>query len=179
MKSAEATHSGELCQFWACWTVVHAERLAMPGDVDECREPATPTRRRLRRIRPIWHRQRYACYLAASDVGVDVHHPRRHRDVSREAAFMAGSRLPEWATARGRRRGLTTWSLIHGSIRERSTKAARDYVSTVRAQLRSELSRHGETVKNMRSHQELARRISPEELRRNWPHADLDEALRE
>jgi hypothetical protein len=74
---------------------------------------------------------------------------------------------------------MSTWTLVTGSVRERSTRAARDYVNTVRSQLRAELSRHGEQARTWRSYQQLQRRISPEQLRRTWPHADLDQALRE
>jgi hypothetical protein len=63
------------------------------------------------------------------------------------------------------------------SVRERSTEAARDYVETVRARLRMEERRYGPSAASRRSLQQLERSITPDELRRLWPHADLEAAL--
>lgn len=69
--------------------------------------------------------------------------------------------------------------VIQGSVRARSTLAAREYVASVRSRLQSEEHRHGERAKGMRSYQDLERRITPDEIRRVWPYADVDEALSE
>lgn len=66
-----------------------------------------------------------------------------------------------------------------GSVQDRSTSAARDFVASVRLRLQMETYRHGERAKHLRSYQELERRIAPEELRRVWPHADIEAALGE
>jgi hypothetical protein len=60
------------------------------------------------------------------------------------------------------------------SVRERSTVAAREYVLAARARLRMEEQRYGTS---RRSSQQLERSISPAELAKMWPHADIDAAL--
>lgn len=69
--------------------------------------------------------------------------------------------------------------VVNGSVRERSTSAARDFVASVRLRLRMETYRHGDRAQHLRSYQELEARIAPDELRRVWPHADVESALRE
>jgi hypothetical protein len=64
-------------------------------------------------------------------------------------------------------------------VRQRSTAAARDYVRVVVERLQMEIKRHGDHVLDSRSCQALERSISPAELARMWPHADVDEALAE
>lgn len=66
-----------------------------------------------------------------------------------------------------------------GSVQDRSTSAARDFVASVRLRLQMETYRHGERAQYLRSYQELERRIAPEELERVWPHADIDAALQQ
>jgi hypothetical protein len=65
------------------------------------------------------------------------------------------------------------------SVRECSTRAAREYVQAVRRQLLIEVERRGERAKQSPSYRQLQHSISPEALRRTWPNADLDTALKE
>jgi hypothetical protein len=62
-------------------------------------------------------------------------------------------------------------------VQLRSTEAARQYVLTARARLQMEERRYGPGAESRRSHQQLQRSLSPEELRKMWPHADVDQAL--
>lgn len=62
-------------------------------------------------------------------------------------------------------------------VRRRSTAAAQEYVRVVTHRLQMELARHGDDVRTRRSCQALERSISPEELARMWPHADVDKVL--
>jgi hypothetical protein len=64
-----------------------------------------------------------------------------------------------------------------GSVRERSTEAARQYVLAARARLQMEQARYGPAAAERRSNQQLEHSISPGELARMWPHADVDAAL--
>ena len=67
--------------------------------------------------------------------------------------------------------------LTNGTVRKRSTEAAREYVRVVRSRLQMEQARHGPDAVIYRSYQDLERSITPEELRRLWPHADVEAAL--
>lgn len=68
---------------------------------------------------------------------------------------------------------------FNGSVAERSTSAAREYVAGVRRQLDGELAMHGEQARTSRRYRELARTIAADEIRRVWPHADVEQVLRE
>jgi hypothetical protein len=65
----------------------------------------------------------------------------------------------------------------NGALEERHTEAAKNYVWTVRSRLEMEVARHGRDALQSRSGQELQRSITPEELVRMWPYADVNEAL--
>jgi hypothetical protein len=69
--------------------------------------------------------------------------------------------------------------LLNGSIGARSTEALRDYVATTLTHLRIEVERHGDEVRDQRSFQRIERSLRPSELRRTWPHADVERVLRE
>jgi hypothetical protein len=65
------------------------------------------------------------------------------------------------------------------SLRECSTRAAREYVRAVRRRMQAEVERHGERAKQSGSYRRLQDGISPEALRRSWPDADIEAALDE
>jgi hypothetical protein len=62
------------------------------------------------------------------------------------------------------------------TVSRQSTEAAREYVRVVRARLQMELARYGHEAQFRRSFQQLERSITPEELQRTWPYADIDAA---
>ena len=66
---------------------------------------------------------------------------------------------------------------VNGTVRERSTEAAREFVRLTRDRMRLEVQRHGEDVVSSRSYRYLLRSIEPEELLRMWPQADVDRVL--
>jgi hypothetical protein len=70
-----------------------------------------------------------------------------------------------------------TVHVIDGSVRERSTRAAKDFVRMVRGRLQAEVRRQGQQATQTRSYQRLERSISPDALRKSWPEADIDSAL--
>lgn len=67
--------------------------------------------------------------------------------------------------------------ITNGSLQERSTEAAREYVRAVRSRLEMEVARHGDDAVLTRSYHDLQRSIAAEELARIWPYADLESAL--
>lgn len=67
--------------------------------------------------------------------------------------------------------------LVNGDLAERSTEAARDFVLVTRDRLGAEVAREGEQAAGHRSFQRMQHAISPDELLRTWPHADLTIAL--
>jgi hypothetical protein len=67
--------------------------------------------------------------------------------------------------------------VIDEPVRECSTRAARDFVRTVRSRLQAEVERQGEQATQTRSYQRLERSISPDALRQTWPEADIEAVL--
>lgn len=63
--------------------------------------------------------------------------------------------------------------LVNGDLGERSTEAARGFVLVIRDRLDAEVARVGEQAVEHRSFQRLQHTISPGELLRTWPNADL------
>ena len=67
--------------------------------------------------------------------------------------------------------------VVNGHIEEHSTRAAIDFVRTVRLQLDLQVRRHGPGAVNGREHRRLARSITPDALRETWPEADVERVL--
>ena len=65
----------------------------------------------------------------------------------------------------------------NGTVRERSTEAAREFVCLTRDRMLLEVQRHGNDVIVSRSYGYLVRSIEPDELLRTWPQADVERAL--
>lgn len=63
--------------------------------------------------------------------------------------------------------------LVNGNLVERSTEAARNFVLVTRDRLDAEVAREGDQAAEHRSFQRLQHAISPDELLRTWPNADL------
>jgi hypothetical protein len=64
------------------------------------------------------------------------------------------------------------------SVRECSTRAATEFVRAVRRQLQVEVERRGERATQSHRYRQLQHSISPEALRRTWPNADVEAALK-
>jgi hypothetical protein len=91
------------------------------------------------------------------------------RSLSRNAVKRPGAVMLGWS--------MSVRRVSAGSLRESSTQAARDYVLAVRQQLALAVARDGPAAAQQPSYRRLADSISPVQLRRCWPAADLDEAL--
>jgi SepF-like predicted cell division protein (DUF552 family) len=69
--------------------------------------------------------------------------------------------------------------VLNGTLRERSTQAAAEYVEATRRRLRMDVRRYGDEIRETRAYQQLEQSITAVELSSVWPHADVEEALRQ